>query len=196
MTVKDFPQNPRPAPRRPTPLSLLLLSCVICGICHGQATAQTAPAVRPAPIDTPAARGAAPFAELRGRTVEDIRIVGNTQTSPSAIRNVIRTRVGEPFEPETVAEDYQRIFQELRSFSNVEAKVEPTARGVIVVFQVTEQRQVREILYVGNTQVDTAAIRQVVDLKVGQSIDGFRIAMARRAIEAFYKDRNFPAAAD
>ena len=192
MTVKDFSQNPRPAPRRPSPLPALLFSCVVSGVLAVETRAQTGPAApRPAPIDTPAARRAAPFGELRGRIVEDIRIVGNTQTSPSAIRNVIRTRVGEPFEPETVAEDYQRIFQELRSFSNVEAKVEPTARGVVVVFQVTEQRQVREIRYVGNTEVETAAIRQVVDLKVGQSIDGFRISMARRAIESFYKDRNF-----
>ncbi|MDQ3440956.1 MAG: BamA/TamA family outer membrane protein [Planctomycetota bacterium] len=155
--------------------------------------AQTGPATqtRTTPIDTPVARRAAPFAELRGRTVEDIRIIGNTQTSPAVIRNVIRTRVGDAFDPETVAEDYQRIFQELRSFSNVEAKVERTARGVVVVFQLTEQRQVREIRFVGNTEVETAAIRQVIDLKPGQSIDAFRISMARRAIETYYKDKNF-----
>ncbi|HEV2294060.1 MAG TPA: BamA/TamA family outer membrane protein [Tepidisphaeraceae bacterium] len=167
------------------------------------AAAQTAPdaPTRSVPADTPTAtqlspsnsRSAAPFAELRGRTVEDIRIEGNTQVSDALVRNVIRTRVGEPFDPETVIEDYQRIFQELRSFSNVEAFVEQTKTGgIVVIFQLTEQRQVRNIRYVGNTEVETAAVRQVVDLKVGQSIDAFRISMARRAIEEFYRDRNFP----
>jgi outer membrane protein assembly factor BamA len=193
VTVKDLRQNPRPKPRRPSLLTPLLFFVLLTGFA-APATGQTVPATptRPLPVDTTVARRAAPFAELRGRTVEDIRIVGNTQTSPAVIRNVIRTRVGEPFDPETVAEDYQRIFQELRSFSNVEAKVEPTARGVVVIFQLTEQRQVREIRYVGNTKVETAAIRQVVDLKVGQSIDAFRISMARRAIETYYNDRNYP----
>ena len=192
VTVKDFPQNPRRHPRRLSPLSTLMLS-VLPVLAVAPVMAQRAPATqtRTAPIDTPAARRAAPFAELRGRTVEDIRIMGNTQTSPAVIRNVIRTRVGEPFDPETVAEDYQRIFQELRSFSNVEAKVERTAGGVVVVFQLTEQRQVRDIRFVGNSEVETAAIRQVIDLKTGQSIDAFRISMARRAIETYYKDKNF-----
>ncbi len=191
--MKDFRKNPHRRSRRLSSLPLMFVTFVLLH-CAAPVAAQTTGPANPLtqPIDTPAARTAAPFAELRGRTVEDIRIAGNTQVSNAVIRNVIRTRVGEPFDPETVAEDYQRIFQELRSFSNVEAKVEPTATGVVVVFQLTEQRQVRDIRYVGNTEVETAAVRQVVDLKVGQSIDAFRISMARRAIEEFYRDRNFP----
>ena len=112
MTVKDLRQNPHPKPRRLRLLTPLLFLIVSAGFA-APATGQTVPATptRPQPVDTTVARRAAPFAELRGRTVEDIRIVGNTQTSPAVIRNVIRTRVGEPFDPETVAEDYQRIFQ-------------------------------------------------------------------------------------
>ncbi|MGB7158872.1 MAG: BamA/TamA family outer membrane protein [Tepidisphaeraceae bacterium] len=194
MTEKELGPNPR--------LTLLLWSLVsLLGV--GSAaplaaqTAPTAPPTRPAatrslPIDTPAARRAAPLANLRGRTVEDIQIVGNTQVSSAVIRNVIRTRVGEPFDPETVAEDYQRIFSDLRTFSNVEAFVDPTATGVIVRFQVSEQKQVKDIRYLGNTKVETEALKQVVDLKVGQSIDAFRISMARRAIEDLYKDKNYP----
>jgi outer membrane protein assembly factor BamA len=138
------------------------------------------------------------FAELRGKPVRDIIIRGNTQVSKTAIRNVIRTRVGEPYDPDTHAEDYRRIFERLRTFSNVQPYVERiedgqgNVTGVNVIFEVTEQRQVREIRFVGNREVETAAVRDVVDLKVGQSIDAFRIAMARRAIEEFYRDKNFP----
>ncbi|MBC7770973.1 MAG: hypothetical protein H7210_00625, partial [Pyrinomonadaceae bacterium] len=79
------------------------------------------------------------FAGMTGRNVEGVRVVGNQATSASLILNAVRTREGEAFDPKTVEEDYQRVFN-LRRFANVEAKVEPTASGgLIVVFIVTEQ---------------------------------------------------------
>src|SRR5690349_15419633 len=58
---------------------------------------------------------------LRGRTVESVRVLGNQTVPSSVIRNQIRTREGEPFDPATVQEDYQRIYN-LRKFRNVEPK--------------------------------------------------------------------------
>src|SRR5206468_7817164 len=55
---------------------------------------------------------------LAGRTVEDVRILGNTQVSTAVILNLVRTRPGDKFDPQTTQEDYQRIFG-LRKFSNV-----------------------------------------------------------------------------
>jgi len=93
-------------------------------------------ATQPGAGTRPAALGATEA--LRGRTIEEVRIVGNRTLSAAVIRNVIRTREGDKFDPTTVDEDYQRVYA-LRKFSNVEPKVEPTATGVIVVFQVSEQ---------------------------------------------------------
>src|SRR5271154_3279581 len=74
-----------------------------------------------------------------GRNVDEIRVLGNPTVSTSLIRNVIRTQVGSKYDPLTVQEDYQRIF-DLKKFANVEAQVEPSETGgVIVVFIVTEQ---------------------------------------------------------
>ncbi len=68
---------------------------------------------------------AAPTPDLAGRRVEDVRILGNTTVSYTIIRNLIRTKTGDRFDPATVQDDYQRIF-DLKKFANVEAKVEPT----------------------------------------------------------------------
>ena len=76
-------------------------------------------------------------------------MIGNAQVSTVVILNLVRTHEGDKFDPATVAEDYQRIFG-LRKFSDVQAKVEPTAKGVIVVFTVTEQRQIKRINFIGN----------------------------------------------
>jgi outer membrane protein assembly factor BamA len=130
-------------------------------------------------------------AQLKGRTVEDVRVVGNNAVSTAAIRNLIRTREGEPFDPTTVEEDYQRVFG-LKKFANVEAKVEPTATGVIVVFQVTEQKQIRAIAFRGNTAIDNQVLTDTIDIRAGESIDRFRINLAVQSIERLYKDRNYP----
>lgn len=172
------------------PASTYFLQVVASG---GVAWAQT-PAATEAGRPPPRVDGAPPRVDsvLAGRNVEQIRVEGNTQTSTSVILNAVRTREGEPLDPLTVEEDYQRIFQ-LRRFSNVEAKVEPTETGgVVVVFIVTEQRTISSIAFVGNAAISTNQIRDAVDVRVGETIDRFRIALGRQNIERLYRDRNYP----
>ncbi|CAN5643274.1 outer membrane protein assembly factor BamA [soil metagenome] len=151
---------------------------------------------RPASPDAPAVanrpREISGSGSLTGRTIEDVRIVGNTEVSTAIILNLVRTRVGEKFDPATAQEDYQRIYG-LRKFSNVEAKVEPTATGgVIVIFTVSEQKQIGEIIIQGNANIDEFTVRQAIDVKPGEAIDRFRISLSKQAIENLYKDKNYP----
>ncbi len=119
-------------------------------------------------------------------------MVGNRTVPASSILNVVRTREGEPFDPATVEEDFQRVFG-LRKFANVEARVEPTASGgVIVVFDVVEQRTITEVRYIGNTRIATSRLQELVDISEGETIDRFRIALARQAIERAYREKNHP----
>jgi outer membrane protein insertion porin family len=128
---------------------------------------------------------------LKGRTVEEVRVRGNNAVSTAAIRNLIRTREGDKFDPATVEVDYQRVFG-LRKFANVEARVEPTQTGVVVVFEVTEQKQIQQIGFRGNTAVDEQTLRETIEIGTGESLDRFRINLARQAIERLYRDRNRP----
>lgn len=151
------------------------------------ALAQTRPTT--APTTAPSASPVAP--ELKGRTVEDVRVVGNTSVSTNVIRNLVRTRPGDKFDPATVEEDYQRVYG-LKRFSNVQARVEPTATGVIVVFEVTEQRALKAIKFVGNAHIEADTLTGLVEVKPGEAIDPFRISVARQAIQRLYRERNFP----
>lgn len=129
--------------------------------------------------------------ELRGRIVEDVQITGNTTVSTAVIRNLIRTRPGEKFDPATVEEDYQRVYS-LRKFSNVEAKVEPTATGVIIIYQVFEQNQIRHVTFRGNNHLSTETLKGLVEVKPGEAIDPFRISIARQSIVRLYLEHNYP----
>ena len=163
-----------------------------CVALQSTAFIPTVVAQAPAAAAPPAARDLAIAGDLRGRTVEAVRITGNSQVITATILNVVRTREGDKFDPQTVQEDYQRIFG-LRQFSNVEAKVEPTVSGVIVVFEVSEQKQIAEIVIrKPPSSVDDQTIRNSIDVQKGQAIDPFRIATAKRGITELYRAKNFP----
>lgn len=130
-------------------------------------------------------------AALKGRTVEDVRVLGDVKVPTSVILNVIRTKPGDKFDPATVEADYHAIYG-LHKFSNVEAKAEPTATGVIVTFVVTEQRQIGRITFRGNVAIDTPTLETVADIRPNEAIDNFRIAIARQNIEQQYKEKNYP----
>src|SRR5580700_9288844 len=119
----------------------LVLGMMLVGCVGSLGWAQT----RPAPEEDVSAAG-----EYAGRIVEDVRISGNTMVSTAAILELVRTHVGDKFDPQTVVGDYQRIYDKMKKFADVEARVQPTETGVIVTFLVTEQKQIREIRYEGN----------------------------------------------
>jgi outer membrane protein insertion porin family len=129
--------------------------------------------------------------ELIGRPVVDVRVVGNSQVSSQVILNLVRTHQGDKFDPATVQEDYQRIYR-LGRFSDVQAKVEPMGSGVVVVFQVDEEKLVRSIKFVGNADISNDDLQKELDLKVGEAIEPFRISLAKRAILTLYRSKNFP----
>ncbi len=159
----------------------------------GASAQSTRPSTRPTTLPS-FVRPPSVDATLKGHPVEEIKVTGNTSVSTSVILNVVRTRAGEPFDPQTVEDDYQRIFG-LRKFGNVEARVEPTATGgVIVIFSVAEQRQVKTISYLGNANISTIKLKETVDLREGESLDRFRIAIARQSIERLYRENNYPLA--
>jgi outer membrane protein assembly factor BamA len=174
--------------RRAAAVAIASLGLVATRAALAQGTATTNPTA--APTTRRASLTPVP-PELIGRPVESVRVLGNIKVPTAVILNVVRTREGEKFDPATVEEDYQRIFG-LKRFSNVEAKVEPTRSGVIVVFAVTEQKQITSIAYHGNREASTSDIEAAVDMRKGEAIDDFRIAMAKQAIERFYRDENFP----
>jgi outer membrane protein insertion porin family len=133
--------------------------------------------------------------ELTGRTVEEVRIIGKNRPLPAVtqaeILRQVRTRESGKFDPDAVAGDYQRIFN-LKKFANVEARVEPTEKGVIVIFEVTVQDLIREVRFKGNDNLETKTLLDVTSLRTGEAVDSFRLTLARENIERLYQDKNRP----
>jgi outer membrane protein insertion porin family len=145
--------------------------------------------VAQAPTTAPAESFVDP--SLVGRKVEEVRINGNAQVSALQIRRSINTTEGEPFDPVKVQEDYQRVYA-LNRFTDVQAKVEPTKNGVIVIFDVTEQKLIHSIRFIGNRHIDSDDLSKAIELNVGEAIEPFRISLAKKAIVAAFQKKNYP----
>ncbi|MGE5607849.1 MAG: outer membrane protein assembly factor [Bacillota bacterium] len=134
-------------------------------------------------------------AELAGRTVEEVRIIGRNQplssTATSEIAHRIRTREGDALDPATVETDYHHIYDS-HKFTNVEARVEPTETGVIVIFEVTEAKLISEIRFTGNERIDTTTLKSGINLKPGEAMDAYRLSTAQDIIHRLYMEKNRP----
>jgi outer membrane protein assembly factor BamA len=155
-------------------------------------------AQQPRPTAAPATRSlSAVPPEMIGRTVEQVKIISKPRALSSAeqaqVLAQIRTHEGDKFEPTTVEGDYQRVYG-LRKFSNVEARFEPTATGVIVIFEITQQNLIKEIHFKGNEHIDTQTLDSAANLKPGQAIESFRLSLAKEALQKIYQSKNFPQA--
>ena len=167
---------------------LLVLVLALIAISTPATSGQAQPATQPA---APVRAGVTP--ELAGRIVEDVLIVGNSTVSNSLIRNLIRTQIGDKFDPATVQEDYQSGLrpQEIQECRN--RGVEPTRTGgVIVVFAIQEQKLIQKITFRGNRAISTKELQTNIDVKEGQAIDEFRLSLARITIAGMYRDQNYP----
>ena len=137
-------------------------------------------------------------ADAVGLPVLSVEVVGNERAGDTLVLNAARTAVGEAFDPETVAEDYQRIYA-LRRFRRVEARYEVVraddgTRGVAVVFEVEELPTVAAVRFEGNRRVDDATLRRLIDAEAGLAAgargDPVLLAFAADAIERYYESKS------
>jgi outer membrane protein insertion porin family len=153
------------------------------------------PAASPSPVQVSPSPSATAdtvvSSDLVGRPVEEVRVTGNAQVPSEVILHQVGTHEHDKFDPAQVEQDYQKIYA-LKRFSNVEARVEPTAKGVIVIFDVTEEKLIKSIRFSGNLSIDTADLLKSVDLRVGDAIDTFRISLAKRTIINQLRGKNHP----
>jgi outer membrane protein insertion porin family len=160
---------------------MIWLAAVCGGICaaYGQVAAQPAQEqVAPRPAQ---------------EMVLDVRIVGNKSLPLEKIQPHIRTRPGRPFDLELIEEDVRRL-DNSHMFVNVKTYSQQVNGGRIVIFELLERPQLKEVLFVGCKEIRKKVLQKEADLKVGDAMDPFAIEEARRKLEDFYHKRGFSGA--
>jgi len=149
------------------------------------------------PAPGPSRRGAnepSPlFEHQAGRTIADVRFIGQETLDVDKILSFVRTRKGRTFDPEMLKADKRSLtssglFQDVRIYT----RDEPA--GLVVTFEVFERPTIRYIKYIGNRGITDRTLTRQCGLEVGESLNTYSIAEARRKIEDYYHERGFPKA--
>ena len=143
------------------------------------AAGQTRPAQPPPP-----GSGARPI------LIRDLAVQGNRRVQEALILGRIRSVVGVPFNPSQASDDVRSIFT-LGFFDDVQLKVEDFEGGVKLTFVVVERPFVRDVEFIGNSRLDTTALQEKIDLKLGSVYNPVDVERAKEKIKEAYEDEGY-----
>jgi outer membrane protein insertion porin family len=143
---------------------------------------------QPAPSPTP---GAPPQPAPPPPIVQRIAVSGNTRIPADVVlAAVTATKVGEPINDENLRADVRAI-NDLGWFTDVSGRLEPVAGGVTVVFLVTENPVIAEVVVEGNTVLTADDIRAALGLPVGEVLNLKAMRDGARAVQKRYEDDGY-----
>ncbi len=123
------------------------------------------------PVTAPAAAPAAAAAITDPNVIGTIEFRGSRRVPQDTLRALIFTRVGDTFNEETLRRDFQALWNTGR-FDDIKLESEPSDKGMIIRFVVTERPVVRTIKYENIHSVTTSEILdRFKERKVGLSVE-------------------------
>jgi len=124
-------------------------------------------------------------------TVTRIEIAGNVRIPGDRIlAAVTETKVGEPLSDEKVRADVRAI-NDLGWFTDVSARLEQEQGGVAVIFLVTENPIVADMVIEGNTALSADDIRTTLGVPVGEVLNLKTMREGAQAVQKRYADLGF-----
>ena len=129
------------------------------------------------------------------RLVEDIDFIGMRRTSKEQILERIKTRPGDPYNPDQINADLQSVLRG-GNFDKIDTRVtmEDAPRGgVRITFVLAELPLIREIKFLNVSLEDQVALseglRKYLDLRPGAIFDPPGLLVANRIIAGFFKSK-------
>ncbi len=122
--------------------------------------------------------------------VKELGVQGNRRVQEAVILGRVSAKVGGPFVPLRLADDIRAIFA-LGFFDDVQAKVEDFEGGVKLTFVVTERPFVRDLNFVGNKHLDSAALQEKIDVKLGTVYNPVEVTRAAEKLKEAYEEQGY-----
>ncbi len=128
--------------------------------------------------------------EAASAVVKNIEFKGNNRISSSTVKAAIKTNVGDFYDPQAISQDVDAIWL-LGFFDNIEVEVEPYGDGIKVIFLVSERPVVKNIFFVGNSDVKTKKIREVIEIREGVYLKRYLLKLDEDKIREIYRKKGF-----
>jgi outer membrane protein insertion porin family len=129
-------------------------------------------------------------ADFAGKTIVDVNVSGNKTELESSILSVVKLKPGDTFNAEVIQQDMKAIY-EFGKFYNVQAKFIEVPEGIKVVYFVTENPMVKDVVFKGNTKVRTEKLQELLATIKENVIDQKKIKNKLQEIEQYYHDQGY-----
>ena len=148
---------------------------------HPQASARSS--AQRSPFEAiPEPRQASPQ-KRSGRTIKTVELRGASRIQESALRAIIVTRVGGPYDVAALQNDCQAL-RDTRRFAHVAWEAEPTPEGTIARFVLVERPLIESIEYQGDNS-----------LTIEEILERFKQRKINLRVETLFDEDELPRAA-
>jgi len=123
--------------------------------------------------------------------VKRIEVSGNARIPADQILTAVtETKVGDPVGDEKIRAD-ARAINDLGWFADVSARLEPEQGGVAVIFLVTENPVIADVVIEGNTVLSTSEIQAALGVPAGEVLNLKKMRDGARAVQKLYEEKGF-----
>jgi outer membrane protein insertion porin family len=139
-----------------------------------------------------ASLGAALTALAQNQIVSKIEIHGLQRVDEQAVLIHLQSRVGAPFNPDTVNEDVKSIYK-MGFFSSVQDQEEQTPSGTVLIFNVIERPQITSVQFKGMKAVRQTDDKVVAAIKVhsGEIENPLEVKDTINGLTQIYRDKGY-----
>jgi len=124
------------------------------------------------------------------KSIAEVQILGHDKIGSSAILSQIETKVGDPLSHEVLRNDIKRIY-EMGYFTDVQVDVKETEEGPLVTFVVVEKPSIGQVLISGNKKIETAKIREKIDVSLHSIVRAQKIQEVMETINKLYLSKGY-----
>jgi outer membrane protein insertion porin family len=129
--------------------------------------------------------------EQTGPIIEAIDFEGLGRVEPPAVKLVLTSKQGKPFEAKNISEDIRAIYA-MGYFNDVQAFKETTeSGGVRLIFVVTEKPAVRGIEIRGHDEISEDDIKEVIDIRAFTILNEAKIKKNVEKVKDLYNEKGF-----
>ncbi len=124
--------------------------------------------------------------------IAEVVVEGNQYVSADVILNEVKDilRIGEPYTAQK-AEAARKAVADLGYFDTVAVSYEQVGENVKVTISVVERQRIEQIIFVGNTVITDAQLKETMFSKVGHIVASEAIRRDVRRIEDYYSQQGY-----
>lgn len=131
------------------------------------------------------------YAQAEAGTIEDLGFEGLKRVEAGAIRVVLSSRVGKPFDAAKVTEDIKAIYG-MGYFDDVQVFSEALpSGGVRLQYLVSEKPAIRKITLLGHDEISEDDVKEVVDIKPFTILNEAKVKRNLQKIKDLYSEKGF-----